>query len=147
MSKRCCGRRRKFFFGKTAAFKVSRQVYNQKLIYRIMVIVNGSPLLWITQVLSTTSNVYGSHKAVGWSCMCLVAKLDKKSPCAKSRASPHFVPVDIHTLIHSLDGPVDVDHLVSLLNRITSEDPWSPPEHSTTSSWAQARPAACWPIA
>jgi hypothetical protein len=66
-----------------------------------MVIVNGGTLLWISRVLSTTSNVYGSHKAVGWSCMCLVAKLDKKRGCAKYPSSPHFVPVDIHTLIHS----------------------------------------------
>ena len=91
----------KFFFDRAVAFKAARQVYNQKLVYRIMVIVNGATLLWISRVLSTTSNVYGSHKAVGWSCMCLVAKLDKNPGCAKNRSSSHFVPVDIHTLIHS----------------------------------------------
>ena len=91
----------KFFFDRAAAFKAARQVYNQKLVYRIMVIVNGATLLWISRVFSTTSNVYGSHKPVGWSCMCLVAKLDKNPDCAKNRSSSHFVPVDIHTLIHS----------------------------------------------
>jgi hypothetical protein len=91
----------KFFFDRTAAFGAGTQVYNQKLVYRIMVVVNGATLLWISRIFSTTSNVYGSHKPVGWSCMCLVAKLDKKRGCAKSLASSHFIPVDIHTLIHS----------------------------------------------
>ena len=86
-------------------FEQSRQVYNQKLVYRIMVIVNGTTLLWISLVLSTTSTVYGSHKPVGWSCMCFVAKLDKNRSCAKSPSSSQFVPVDIHTLIHSLVTP------------------------------------------
>ncbi|WP_371764095.1 hypothetical protein, partial [Massilia sp.] len=95
----------KFFFDRAAAFKAARQVYNQKLVYRIMVIVNGATLLWISRVFSTTSNVYGSHKPVGWSCMCLVAKLDKNPDCAKNRSSSHFVPVDIHTLIHSPATP------------------------------------------
>lgn len=95
----------KFFFDRAAAFKAARQVYNQKLVYRIIVIVNGATLLWISRVFSTTSNVYGSHKTVGWSCMCLVAKLDKNPDCAKNRSSSHFVPVDIHTLIHSPGTP------------------------------------------
>jgi hypothetical protein len=90
-----------FFFGRVAAFGMNPQVYTQKLVYRMMVVVNGATLLWISRVFSTTSNVYGSHKPVGWSCMCLVAKLDKNRGCAKSRSSSHFVPVDIHTLIHS----------------------------------------------
>ena len=94
-----------FFFDRAAAFKAARQVYNQKLVYRIMVIVNGATLLWISRVFSTTSNVYGSHKPVGWSCMCLVAKLDKNPDRAKNRSSSHFVPVDIHTLIHSPATP------------------------------------------
>lgn len=123
-SGRCCGHERirsrsiffveqndvgiddeKFFFDRAAAFKAARQVYNQKLVYRIMVIVNGATLLWISRVFSTTSNVYGSHKPVGWSCMCLVAKLDKNPDRAKNRSSSHFVPVDIHTLIHSPATP------------------------------------------
>lgn len=87
--------------GRAAPFEARRQVYNQKLVYRMMVIVNGGTLLWISRVFSTTSNVYGSHKAVGWSCMCLEAKLDKKWEGAKNRCSSHVVPVDIHTLIHS----------------------------------------------
>lgn len=90
------------FFGGAGAFAADPQVYNQKLVYKMMVVVNGTALLWISQVLSTTSNVYGSHKAVGWSCMFLVAKLDKKRGCAKSRVSSQSVPVDIHTLIHRL---------------------------------------------
>ena len=98
-------RSRKFFFGRFAAFKANPQVYNQKLVYRMMVIVNGTTLLWISRVLSTTSTVYGSHKPVGWSCMCLVAKLDKNRGCAKNPSSSHFVPVDIHTLIHSPTPP------------------------------------------
>ena len=89
------------FSGRAAAFETNPQVYNQKLVYRMMIVVNGGTLLWISRVLSTTSNVYGSHKPVGWSCMCLVAKLDKNRACAKSPSSSHFVPVDIHTLIHS----------------------------------------------
>lgn len=93
--------RENFFFGRAAAFRAGRQVYNQTLVYRIMVIVNGGTLLWISRVFSTTSNVYGPYKPVGCSCMCLVAKLDKNPDCAKNRSSPHFVPVDIHTLIHS----------------------------------------------
>ena len=51
--------------------------------------------------------------------MCLVAKLDKNPSCAKSQSSSQFVPVDIHTLIHSPMTLVELDHLVSLLNRIT----------------------------
>jgi len=89
-------------FGEAGTFAARPQVYNQKLVYRMMIIVNGTTLLWISRVLSTTSNVYGSHKAVGWSCMFLVAKLDKKRRCAKSRVSSQSVPVDIHTLIHRL---------------------------------------------
>ena len=89
-----------FFFGRTGAFAAGPQVYNQKLVYRIMVVVNGATLLWISPVFSTTSNVYGPHKAVGWSCMLLVVKLDKKRGCAKNRVSSQSVPVDIHTLIH-----------------------------------------------
>lgn len=95
----------KVFFDRAAGFKAARQVYNQKLVYRIMVIVNGATLLWISRVFSTTSNVYGSHKPVGWSCMFLVAKLDKNPGYAKNRSSSHFVPVDIHTLIHSPATP------------------------------------------
>lgn len=83
--RRCCG---------------GPQVYNQKLVYRMMVVVNGATLLWITGIFSTTSNVYGPHKAVGRSCMFLVAKLDKKRGCAKNRVSSQSIPVDIHTLIH-----------------------------------------------
>jgi hypothetical protein len=93
-----------FFFGRHATFNASPQVYTQKLVYRMIVVVNGGTLLWISRVLSTTSNVYGSHKAVRRSCMCLVAKLDKKRGCTKSLRSPHFVPVDIHTVIHSPGG-------------------------------------------
>lgn len=103
--RRCVVADDKNFFGRTAVFEARRQVYNQKLVYRMMVIVNGGALLWISRVFSTTSNVYGSHKAVGWSCMCLVAKLDKNPGCAKNRSSSHFVPVDIHTLIHSPGTP------------------------------------------
>jgi hypothetical protein len=102
---RACPESGNFFSGRAVAFEARRQVYNQKLVYRIIVIVNGATLLWISRVFSTTSNVYGPHKAVGWSCMCLVAKLDKNSDCAKNRFSPHFVPVDIHTLIHSPETP------------------------------------------
>lgn len=101
----CTIRVPKFFFSRIAAFEAGRQVYTQKLVYRMMVVVNGATLLWIIPVFSTTSNVYGSHKPVGWSCMCLVAKLDKKRGCAKNRSSSHFVPVDIHTLIHSPATP------------------------------------------
>jgi hypothetical protein len=89
------------FFDRTAAFGMTPQVYKQKLVYRMMIVVNGGTLLWISRVLSTTSIVYGSHKPVGWSCMCLEAKLDKNRACAKNRVSPHSVPVDIHTFIHS----------------------------------------------
>jgi len=89
------------FFDRIAAFRTNPQVYKQKLVYRMMIVVNGGTLLWISRVLSTTSIVYGSHKPVGWSCMCLEAKLDKNRACAKNRVSPHFVPVDIHTFIHS----------------------------------------------
>jgi hypothetical protein len=78
-----------------------RQVYNQKLVYRIVVIVNDPLALWISQVLSTRSDVYGAHKAVGCLCMCLMEKLDKISGCAEKPGSSQSVPVDMQTLIHS----------------------------------------------
>ena len=66
-----------FFFDRLAFARQGRQVYNQKLVYRMMVIVNDPHPLWISQVLFTRSTVYVPHKAVGSPCMCLVEKLDK----------------------------------------------------------------------
>jgi hypothetical protein len=90
-----------FFLDRVRAFKNARQVYKQKLVYRIVVIVNGTPHLWISQVLSTRSGVYGSHKPVGCPCICLKEKLDKIWPCAESRVFAQSVPVDMQKLIHS----------------------------------------------
>lgn len=90
-----------FFFRPRPAFGKGPQVYPQKYVYRIVVIVNGGAHLWISMVLSTRSGVYVPHKPVDLPCMCLVEKMDKKSRCAKSRVFAHFVPVDIQKLIHS----------------------------------------------
>jgi hypothetical protein len=90
-----------FFFGQIGLFKIARQVYNQKLVYRIVVIVNVGAHLWITMVLPTRSAVYAPHKAVGRPCICQVEKMDKNRRCGKSRAFAQSVPVDMQKLIHS----------------------------------------------
>lgn len=91
----------KIFFRRSGDSKTDPQVYTQKRVYRIVVIVNGGAHLWISRVLSTRSNVYGPHKPVGLPCMCLVEKMDKKSCCAKTGRFAQSVPVDMQTLIHS----------------------------------------------
>jgi hypothetical protein len=53
------------------------QVYTQKLVYRIVVMVNGAVHLWISALLSTASMTYETDKQVGRRCMFLVEKLDK----------------------------------------------------------------------
>jgi len=77
------------------------QVYQQKLVYRIVVIVNVDTHLWIKQVLSTRSSVYARHKAVGCHCICRVSKLDKILVCMKNHVFAQSVPVDMQMLIHS----------------------------------------------
>jgi hypothetical protein len=91
----------KKIFRRGRSLKRARQVYNQKLVYRIVVIVNGGPHLWIRRVLSTRSTVYAPHKPVGLPCIFQVEKMDKKLPCAKSPAFAQSVPVDMQKLIHS----------------------------------------------
>jgi hypothetical protein len=88
------------FFSARPALKRGRQVYKQKLVYRMMVIVNGVPHLWISRVYSTGSGVYVPHKPVGCSCMCLVEKLDKNWDRGKSRRFAQSIPVDMQKLIH-----------------------------------------------
>ena len=90
-----------FFFRLRPVLKTRRQVYNQKLVYRIMVIVNDPLPLWINPVLSTRSGVYVPHKPVGRLCMCLVEKLDKIWRRGKKPRSSQSIPVDMQTLIHS----------------------------------------------
>jgi hypothetical protein len=72
-----------------------------KLIYKIVVIVNGGADLWISLVLSTRSGVYDPYKPVCCPCMCPVEKMDKIWHCAKKRVSAQSVPVDMQKLIHS----------------------------------------------
>nr|WP_314543833.1 hypothetical protein [uncultured Massilia sp.] len=88
-----------FFFARAALARAS-QVYNQKLVYRIVVVVNGAPHLWISQVFSTTSNVYVRRNPVGYRCVCLREKMNKNPGCAKNGRSPQSVPVDMQMLIH-----------------------------------------------
>lgn len=77
------------------------QVYQQVLVYRIVVIDNVGTHLWIKLVLSTRSNVYAQHKAVGCHCICRVSKLDKILVCGKNHVFAQSVPVDMQMLIHS----------------------------------------------
>jgi hypothetical protein len=77
------------------------QVYTQKHVYRIVVVVNGAPHLWIKAFMSTTSRAYAAYKEVGCHCMCLVGKLDNICVIANLFRSPHSVPVDMQMLIHS----------------------------------------------
>lgn len=63
--------------------------------------VNVVAQLWIKPVLSTRSNVYAQHKAVGCHCICWVSKLDKNRGCCKNDVFAQSVPVDIQMLIHS----------------------------------------------
>jgi hypothetical protein len=90
------------FFSNAFVFaNAGRQVYNQKLVYRIVIVVNDPHPLWISQVLFTRSNVYVPHKAVRRPCMCLVEKLDKIRGRRKKQCSSQSVPVDMQTLIHN----------------------------------------------
>jgi hypothetical protein len=89
----------------------ARQVYKQKLVYRIVVVVNDGAHLWINPVYSTRSNVYLPHKPVGQPCMCLVEKMDKNPRRAKCRVFAQSVPVDMQKLIHSTSN---LNDLVSL---------------------------------
>ena len=72
-----------------------------QLVYRIVVVVNACPFLWIRPFFSTTSGVYDTHKPVGCSCMCPLAKMDNNSSEDKSVASSQSVPVDMQKLIHN----------------------------------------------
>jgi len=90
------------FFSNAFVFaNAGRQVYKQKLVYRIVIVVNDPHPLWISQVLFTRSNVYVPHKAVRRPCMCLVEKLDKIRGRRKKQCSSQSVPVDMQTLIHN----------------------------------------------
>lgn len=77
------------------------QVYNQKQVYKIVVVVNGGTLLWISQVFPTRSGVYVAYKPVGLPCVCLREKMNKNSRRAKRARSAQSIPVDIQKLIHS----------------------------------------------
>jgi hypothetical protein len=77
------------------------QVYPQMHVYRIVVVVNGMPLLWISLDSSTASKAYGAYKGVVCSCMCSLEKLDNISRRGDSLRFPHSVPVDMQMLIHS----------------------------------------------
>jgi hypothetical protein len=78
------------------------QVYPQMHVYRIVVVVNGMPLLWISRDSSTASRAYGAYKRVVCPCMCPLEKLDNISRSRDSMRFPHSVPVDMQMLIHSL---------------------------------------------
>lgn len=91
----------RFFFDRVRFGKAAPQVYKQKLVYRIVVIVNDPYPLWISRLLFTRSNVYVPHKAVGRACMCLREKLDKISRLEQKPLSAQSVPVDMQTFIHS----------------------------------------------
>ena len=109
--RRCAGRPEwfagaGFFFRHNAAHPPVPQVYKQKLVYRIVVVVNGTPHLWISRILSTTSSVYVAVNPVGYRCVCLREKMDKNPGKTKSGRSPQSVPVDMQMLIHRpADGP------------------------------------------
>jgi hypothetical protein len=77
------------------------QVYPQMHVYRIVVVVNGMPLLWISLDSSTASKAYAAYKEVVCPCMCPLEKLDNISRSRDSVRFPHSVPVDIQMLIHS----------------------------------------------
>jgi hypothetical protein len=89
------------FFRPAIAFEIRRQVYNQSMYTKIVVVVNGPPQLWTSLLFSTTSSVYGPHKAVNGVCICQLAKLDKFLHRADTRAFAQSVPVDMQKLIHS----------------------------------------------
>jgi hypothetical protein len=91
----------KKIFGKDRQNETHPQVYKQKLVYRIVVVVNEGAHLWISLLLSTRSGVYAPHKPVGLPCVCLREKMDKKSGCAKTACFAQSVPVDMQKLIHS----------------------------------------------
>jgi hypothetical protein len=98
--------RSRFFFRPKAAHAPAPQVYKQKLVYRIVVVVNSTTHLWISRILSTTSSVYVVVNPVGYRCVCLREKMNKNPGRAKSGRSLQSVPVDMQMLIHRPgDGP------------------------------------------
>lgn len=131
-----------FFFCAKAALAPAPQVYKQKLVYRIVVVVNGAAHLWISQVFSTTSNVYVCRNPVGYRCVCLREKMNKNRGCTKTVRSPQSVPVDMQMLIHRPPAcplePVLWDAVWTSRKR----RPWNPPVNTTTSSWERARSVA-----
>jgi hypothetical protein len=91
----------KIFFRRGRYWNEVVRFTNKKLVYRMIVIVNGVPPLWISRVFSTGSGVYAPYKPVGCPCMCLVEKLDKNWDLGKSRRFAQSIPVDMQKLIHS----------------------------------------------
>lgn len=81
-------------------FPVARQVYNQDLYTRLVVVVNACPILWTSRLTRPKSNVYGPDKPVHCRAKFLVANLNKIFACAKKPSFAQTIPVDIKVLIH-----------------------------------------------
>jgi len=81
---------RRFFF-----YSCARQVYNQDLYTRLIVVVNGCRFLWTTQLKNAKSGMYVTDKSVHCRANLLVANLDKIFACAKKRSFTQTIPVDI----------------------------------------------------
>ena len=81
-------------------FSLAREVYNQDLYTRLVVVVNACPILWTSRLTRPKSNVYGQDKPVHCRAKFLVANLNKIFACAKKPSFAQTIPVDIKVLIH-----------------------------------------------
>jgi len=70
-------------------------------VYKMIVIVNDAPLLWIRRLSREESSVYSTDNPVYFRAELLVMVLDKIFACAKRASSSQTAPVDIKYLIHS----------------------------------------------
>ena len=75
-------------------------VYSKDVDIKIVVVVNADTFLWISVHFGLKSGVYGLHKRARKPCMSKELFWDKKKGPQKFFVYSHFVPVDIHRLIH-----------------------------------------------
>lgn len=71
-----------------------------KSVYKLVVVVNSSRFLWISQADTVESTVYGLHNHTRKPCMAEERFLDKNRRSHNRTVYAQTMPVDIHTLIH-----------------------------------------------